>query len=104
MKRTALLRHLRKHGCVLKREGRQHSLWLNPRNGQLRPYLGTSRSRTFLQERSAAVSLFRTWANPNKTGVCSLLPLLPSVQAPSLRFLHFLLFKSPPFPLFPHVQ
>lgn len=35
MKRTALLRHLRKHGCVLKREGRSHSLWMNPETGEL---------------------------------------------------------------------
>ena len=35
MKRTALLRHLRKYGCILKREGRQHSLWTNPQNGQV---------------------------------------------------------------------
>jgi mRNA interferase HicA len=34
MKRTGLLKHLRKHGCVLKREGRGHSLWMNPRTGQ----------------------------------------------------------------------
>ncbi|MBA3484848.1 MAG: type II toxin-antitoxin system HicA family toxin [Pirellulales bacterium] len=33
MKRTALLRHLRKHGCHLKREGGSHSLWTNPANG-----------------------------------------------------------------------
>lgn len=33
MKRTALLRHVRKHGCVLKREGAKHSLWTNPQNG-----------------------------------------------------------------------
>lgn len=33
MKRTALLRHLRKHACVLKREGRSHSLWMNPATG-----------------------------------------------------------------------
>ena len=33
MKRTALLRHLRKHGCYLKREGRSHSLWVNPATG-----------------------------------------------------------------------
>lgn len=30
MKRNALLRHLRKNGCILKREGRNHSLWMNP--------------------------------------------------------------------------
>jgi predicted RNA binding protein YcfA (HicA-like mRNA interferase family) len=35
MKRTALLRHLRRHGCVLKREGRSHSLWTNPRTGEV---------------------------------------------------------------------
>jgi mRNA interferase HicA len=28
-----LLRHLRQHGCVLKREGSSHSLWLNPATG-----------------------------------------------------------------------
>jgi mRNA interferase HicA len=33
MKRTALLQHLRRHGCYLKREGRSHSLWCNPRTG-----------------------------------------------------------------------
>lgn len=33
MKRVKLLRHLRKHGCVLKREGGRHSLWMNPQNG-----------------------------------------------------------------------
>jgi hypothetical protein len=35
MKRAALLRHLRKHGCHLKREGRSHSLWTNPANGNV---------------------------------------------------------------------
>ncbi len=34
MKRNALLRHLRKHGCYLKREGRSHSLWTNPETGK----------------------------------------------------------------------
>ncbi len=33
MKRGALLRHLRRNGCVLKREGRSHSLWMNPQTG-----------------------------------------------------------------------
>jgi mRNA interferase HicA len=33
VKRSALLQHLRRHGCVLKREGRSHSLWTNPVNG-----------------------------------------------------------------------
>ena len=33
MKRGDLLRHLRKYGCHLKREGRAHSLWTNPSTG-----------------------------------------------------------------------
>jgi predicted RNA binding protein YcfA (HicA-like mRNA interferase family) len=33
MKRHTLLRHLRKNGCYLKREGSAHSLWINPLNG-----------------------------------------------------------------------
>ena len=33
MKRGDLLRHLRHHGCTLKREGANHSLWTNPRTG-----------------------------------------------------------------------
>ena len=35
MKRNALLKHLRKHGCILKREGSAHSLWLNPNTGEV---------------------------------------------------------------------
>lgn len=35
MKRIALLKHLRKYGCYLKREGRSHSLWINPNTGQV---------------------------------------------------------------------
>ena len=35
MKRAALLRHLRLHGCVLKREGGAHSLWVNPANAAM---------------------------------------------------------------------
>ncbi|MEJ5297085.1 MAG: type II toxin-antitoxin system HicA family toxin [Armatimonadota bacterium] len=33
MKLHQLLKHLRRHGCYLKREGRSHSLWCNPLNG-----------------------------------------------------------------------
>lgn len=33
MKRSTLLKHLRKHGCFLKREGASHSLWMNPVTG-----------------------------------------------------------------------
>jgi mRNA interferase HicA len=35
MKRGSLLRHLRKYGCYLKREGREHSLWTNPKTGEV---------------------------------------------------------------------
>ena len=35
MKREALLRHLRTHGCYLKREGGSHSLGSNPKTGQI---------------------------------------------------------------------
>ena len=33
MKRYTLLKHLRRQGCYLKREGRSHSLWCNPATG-----------------------------------------------------------------------
>jgi mRNA interferase HicA len=33
MKRSELIKHLKKHGCVLKREGSSHSLWMNPQTG-----------------------------------------------------------------------
>ena len=33
MKRKELERQLRRAGCVLKREGAPHSLWVNPRTG-----------------------------------------------------------------------
>jgi predicted RNA binding protein YcfA (HicA-like mRNA interferase family) len=33
MKREELLRHLRKNGYVLRREGKEHSLWENPQTG-----------------------------------------------------------------------
>jgi predicted RNA binding protein YcfA (HicA-like mRNA interferase family) len=33
VKRSSLLRHLRRHGCYLKREGSSHSLWTNPTTG-----------------------------------------------------------------------
>ena len=35
MKRAALLKHLRKHGCILKREGSAHSLWCDPNTGAI---------------------------------------------------------------------
>ena len=35
MKRRALIRHLRRHGCELLREGRRHSIYWNPSNGKV---------------------------------------------------------------------
>lgn len=35
MKRSTLLRHLRRQGCYLKREGASHSLWCNPATGAI---------------------------------------------------------------------
>lgn len=35
MKRNDLLKHLRRNGCYLKREGGSHSLWYNPLAGHM---------------------------------------------------------------------
>jgi len=35
MKRQTLIKHLRRNGCYLKREGASHSLWVNPRTGHI---------------------------------------------------------------------
>lgn len=35
MKRKLLEKKLRMAGCYLKREGASHSLWLNPKNGNI---------------------------------------------------------------------
>lgn len=32
MKRKDLVKHLLEHGCELLREGRSHSVWINPAN------------------------------------------------------------------------
>jgi mRNA interferase HicA len=34
MKRTELIRHLKRHGCELKREGSAHSLYWKPETGK----------------------------------------------------------------------
>ncbi|HUE69402.1 MAG TPA: type II toxin-antitoxin system HicA family toxin [Pirellulaceae bacterium] len=34
MKRTELLKHLRRHGCRFVREGSSHSIWQNQANGK----------------------------------------------------------------------
>jgi mRNA interferase HicA len=35
MKRSELLQHLQRHGCVLKREGGSHSIWRNPKTNEI---------------------------------------------------------------------
>jgi mRNA interferase HicA len=35
MKRDALLWYLRRHGCGLRREGKEHALWENPQIGHI---------------------------------------------------------------------
>ncbi|MFZ4557545.1 MAG: type II toxin-antitoxin system HicA family toxin [Pseudanabaena sp.] len=35
MKRGDLIRHLKEFGCILKREGAGHSLWVNPETGEM---------------------------------------------------------------------
>lgn len=35
MKRSALIRHLQRHGCRRVREGARHSWWRNERSGRL---------------------------------------------------------------------
>jgi mRNA interferase HicA len=35
MKRGDLIRHLKEFGCILKREGAGHSLWMNLETGEM---------------------------------------------------------------------
>jgi mRNA interferase HicA len=35
MKRGDLIRHLKEFGCILRREGAGHSLWVNPKTGEM---------------------------------------------------------------------
>jgi len=35
VKQRELLRHLRRHGCYLKRQGKEHELWCNPATGHI---------------------------------------------------------------------
>ncbi len=58
VKRESLLRHLRLHGCYLKREGGAHSLWCNPKTGHTRRSRGTQRSQICWPARYAVVFLF----------------------------------------------
>jgi len=35
VKQRELLRHLRRYGCFLKRQGKEHELWCNPQSGHV---------------------------------------------------------------------
>jgi mRNA interferase HicA len=52
VKRTKLLQHLQRHGCVLKREGGSHSIWRNPHTNKIQAIprhseIGESLARKF---------------------------------------------------------
>jgi mRNA interferase HicA len=58
VKRGDLLRHLRKYGCHLKREGRAHSLWINPSTGAVEAVpRHTEISDVLVRTRDRAVNL-----------------------------------------------
>ena len=59
MKRGSLLRHLRKHGCYLKREGAAHSLWINPKTGVVEAVPRHTEIPISLPGKSAEVFQFR---------------------------------------------
>ena len=61
MKRGDLLRHLRHHGCTLKREGANHSLWTIRERVRLRPSRDTTKYRIHSLARSAATCPCRSW-------------------------------------------
>jgi mRNA interferase HicA len=37
MKRVDLVRHLERHGCYIRREGANHTIYTNPANGRSAP-------------------------------------------------------------------
>jgi hypothetical protein len=55
MKLDALLRHLRRHGCVLRREGKEHALWGNPETGHAEAVPRHSEIGNILEPRESAV-------------------------------------------------
>jgi len=59
MKRQALLKHLRQHGCELFREGANHSIFWNPTSQKHPRSLGIWKSPTNWHARSV-----RTWGFP----------------------------------------
>ncbi len=58
MKRADLIRHLEQHGCVLFREGGNHSIYLNRLARKSSSVLAIARSTSSWPERSAGISRF----------------------------------------------
>jgi hypothetical protein len=54
MRREGLLRHLRRNGCVLRREGKEHTLWENPQTGHAETVPRHSEIANLLARRIAA--------------------------------------------------
>jgi mRNA interferase HicA len=63
MKPEALLRRLRRHGCVLRREGRGHALWENPQTGHAETVPRHAEVANFLAKR-----ICRKLSIPNPPG------------------------------------
>jgi hypothetical protein len=63
VKRGDLLRHLRQHGCYLKREGASHSLWTSPQTGHTEAVPRHTEIRMPSPERSAARWVFQKWGS-----------------------------------------
>jgi mRNA interferase HicA len=61
MKREALLRHLRRYGCVLRREGKEHSLWENPQTGHVPRHAEVA--NLLAEKICRKLSLPEPWAN-----------------------------------------
>jgi hypothetical protein len=60
MKRSDLLRHLRRYGCILKREGASHSLWMNPATGAMEAIPRHTKLKTCWLEKFVEVCPFLT--------------------------------------------
>ena len=60
--RGALLRHLRKYGCYLKREGRSHSLWCNPTSGAVEAWRRNSLALSGHRLRTIAINGCRAYS------------------------------------------
>jgi mRNA interferase HicA len=51
MKRSKLIQHLTKNGCVLLREGGRHSIWKNANNGEMTAVPHHSEIKDFMAQK-----------------------------------------------------